>query len=164
MNSVAGRVHVDYPEDEAVLAERLSLYPAGCLSLWNNDGLAGYLISHPWHFKQPPALNVLLERIPAAASTYYVHDIALLPEVRGTGAASVAVNRIVEHASGGGFPSISLVAVSGSQRFWKRHGFVVVSDSALDQKLKSYDDDAVLMVRTLQDRGSSGGSLAGGRG
>lgn len=149
VNAVADRVHVDYPEDEAVLAERLSLYPEGCLSLWRGGSIVGYLVSHPWHFKQPPALNVLLEKIPSPASTYYVHDIALLPAARGTGAASAAVSRIVKHATEAGFSNVSLIAVSGSRPFWKRHRFAVVDDPALGPKLKSYDNRAVFMVLAL---------------
>lgn len=152
VNAVADRVHADYPEDEAVLAERLSLYPEGCLSLWRGRSIVGYLISHPWHFKQPPALNVLLERIPSPASTYYVHDIALLPDARGTGAASAAVSRIVKHATDAGFPGISLIAVNGSAGFWKQHRFVTVDDPALAPKLKSYDDRAVFMNLALRRR------------
>lgn len=152
VNAVADRVHADYPEDEAVLAERLSLYPEGCMCLWSDDSLIGYLVSHPWHFKQPPALNVLLGRIPSPASTYYVHDIALLPDARGTGAASIAVNRIVAHAMEAGFPNVSLIAVNGSAGFWERHCFVAVDDPALGPKLRSYEDHAVFMNLALRRR------------
>lgn len=152
VNAVADRVHAAYPEDEAVLAERLSLYPEGCLGLWNGDSMIGYLVSHPWHFKQPPALNVLLGELPSPASTYYIHDIALLPDVRRTGAASVAVNRIVTHATKAGFPNVSLIAVNGSAGFWKRHRFVAVDDPALGPKLKSYEDHAVFMTLPLRSR------------
>src|SRR5262245_22544678 len=86
VSRVADRVHTDYPEDEAVFAERLSLYPAGCFTLQHNERTIGYVISHPWHFKKPPELNALLNAIPARASTYYIHDIALLPEARASGA------------------------------------------------------------------------------
>ena len=42
--TIAEQVHPDYPEDPAVFAERLALFPAGCFML----GAVGYLIAHPW--------------------------------------------------------------------------------------------------------------------
>ena len=44
---------------------------------------------------------------------------------------------------------MSLVAVNASAPFWSRFGFEIVSEPALDAKLKSYDDAARFMVRTL---------------
>ena len=46
---IAAVVHPDYPEDEAVFAERLRLAPSGCHVLADLAGaLLGYLVSHPW--------------------------------------------------------------------------------------------------------------------
>ena len=62
---VAAHVHPDYPEDEAVFAERLSLCPEGCLVLARPLGdPCGYVVAHPWRLGQPPALNSLLGALP----------------------------------------------------------------------------------------------------
>jgi GNAT superfamily N-acetyltransferase len=148
VNDIAGRVHVDHPEDAAVFAERLELYPAGCFSLRHTDKLVGYVISHPWHRQSPPPLNTLLLQMPVAASTYYIHDIALLPEARGSGMASVIVPALVDAAKSQSLPSLSLVAVNQSVVFWERHKFRVLVDGQLDEKLRSYED-ARFMVRDL---------------
>jgi len=148
VNSLADLVHVSYPEDAAVFAERLRLYPAGCFVLVGKAGAAvGYAITHPWHFKKPPALNSMLGALPEPATSYYIHDIAILPAGRGSGAASRLVAAIIAHARETGAANISLIAVNGSIPFWARQGFEVDADSALDAKLKSYDDDARFMVR-----------------
>ncbi|MGL4284906.1 MAG: GNAT family N-acetyltransferase [Phreatobacter sp.] len=149
VSAIARSVHPDFPEDDAVFAERLELYPAGCFMLEVGGQAAGYLLSHPWRFGQLPALNALLGRLPEIASTYYLHDIALLPAARGSGAASTIVAALVSHAAGQGLPNLSLVAVNGSQGFWQRHGFSVVADPALTDKLASYDAAACLMVRIV---------------
>lgn len=100
---IAARVHPDYPEDAAVFAERLSLFPEGCLVLVSPSGeLGGYVIAHPWRLGQPPALNSLLGALPAAADTLYIHDIALLPERRGGGAAGRALERLRRWRGGAG--------------------------------------------------------------
>lgn len=149
VNAIADRVHVDYPEDQAVLAERQRLYPAGCLILEKGGASLGYTLTHPWHYLQPPALNVALGALPTAPSTYYIHDVAMLPEARGASAGSEAVRALIAHAKATGIDNVSLVAIKGSEGFWGRHGFEAVSDPVLDRKLKSYDEAARYMVRRL---------------
>src|SRR5580700_8233715 len=75
-------IHTNYPEDVEIFAERQKLYPAGCYIFRRKKNIEGYIISHPWHFKKPPALNTCLKSIPQPAETYYIHDIALVPDAR----------------------------------------------------------------------------------
>lgn len=153
---IANRVHVDFPEDAAVFEERLRLYPDGCWVLEANgrgDEIAGYLVSHPWRLGAPPVLNSQLGELPAEASTYYIHDLTLLPTARGGGAASGVVRQILTHAVACGFATASLVAVSGSAPFWLSHGFRVIGDDAdMRRKLQSYGGDAHFMAREFGDR------------
>ena len=76
---IADRVHVSYPEDDTVFAERLRIYPAGCAVFEREKMPVAYAVTHPWHYANPPDLNVMLGDIPARPSTYYLHDIALSP-------------------------------------------------------------------------------------
>ncbi len=150
VNAIAARVHLDYPEDETVFAERQRLYPAGCLVLDLDGRPAGYTLTHPWNYLSPPALNVALGALPQTPSTYYIHDVALLPEARGASAGSDAVRAIIAHAATTGIANMSLIAVKGTQGFWSRHGFTVVENPGLHAKLASYDDPAArYMVRPL---------------
>jgi ribosomal protein S18 acetylase RimI-like enzyme len=146
VSHIASAVHPDFPEDEAVFAERLALHPPGCLVLAGPEELAGYVVSHPWGGACPP-LNSLLGAIPADASTYYLHDLALLPAARGTGAASAAIEQLRAHAEQLGLTQLSLVAVNHSGGFWRRQGFA--ETPASEGKLASYGDEALLMVRTI---------------
>ena len=154
VDAIAARVHPLYPEEQAVLAERLRLYPDGCRALdmaldMGGAGIAGYVLSHPWHLGEPPALNVMLERIPSPGSTYYIHDLALLPEARGSGAGFLIVNELISHARELGLPSLSLVAVNGSMPFWERHGFEAATVQHESSKPSSYGEDARLMSLDL---------------
>ncbi|WP_246216072.1 GNAT family N-acetyltransferase [Microvirga makkahensis] len=146
---LADTIHLDHPEEPQVFAERLRLYPEGCLALEEDGRLIGYALTHPWHFGTPPKLNSLLGGIPAGATTYYVHDVALLPEARGKGHAVQAGERLVRHARDAGFGNLSLVAVNNSQAIWERLGFHVTSVPGLEAKLLTYGPGAVLMVREL---------------
>jgi ribosomal protein S18 acetylase RimI-like enzyme len=145
--AIAEIVHPNYPEDPAVFAERLALYPPGCLVLMQGDRAIGYIVSHPWRYADPPALNSLLGALPCKPSTYYIHDIALLSAARGSGAAKAVIQLLIDHAEAEGFPNLSLTAVNDSAAFWRRQGFVPMPNPTLDAKLRSYDEAARFMVR-----------------
>lgn len=149
VEAIAAVVHPDFPEDTAIFAERQRLYPDGTRFLELGGVPSGYIISHPWTFKSLPALNSRLGAIPADASTYYLHDLALLNKARGTGAAAMIVGDIINHARARGFANLSLVAVNSSQPFWHKHGFRVVDVPELKEKLASYEAAARFMVKPL---------------
>lgn len=144
---VANTIHLDFFEDEAVFRNRFELYPDGCFVLTLKGEIVGYGISHPWQLDAVPALNSVLEKLPDDASTYYIHDIAILPEHRSGGNASRVVELLAAQAERDGFVTMSLVAVNGSRGYWEKKGFVVRSLPALEAKLKTYSDDALYMVR-----------------
>ncbi len=147
--AMADQVHPSFPEDPAIFAERMRLYPDGMRLLEQEGHACGYLVSHPWHAGAVPALNALLHRLPPDADTFYLHDLALLPAARGSGAARAIVEQMAEHSRGRGLASMSLVAVNGSVPFWQRLGFRIEDCPALAEKLASYEDAARLMLRRL---------------
>ena len=149
---MADRLHPSFPEDPDVFTERLRLYPAGVRVLDCDGTACGYLISHPWRSGTVPALNTLLRHLPADADMYYLHDLALLPSTRGTGAARLIVEEMAEHARAKGYPVMGLVAVNGSVPFWRRCGFAVAEHAAMAETLASYEEAARLMIRDLGSR------------
>lgn len=123
VSAISDAVHGRYTEDVGVYAERLALHPAGALAFERDGAVAGYLIAHPWHRDSPPKLGALLGAIPADAGTCYLHDIALLPSARGTGAGKAALDLVADHARTLGLPDITLMAVGRADRFWAAQGF-----------------------------------------
>lgn len=123
VTAISDAVHGDFTEDAAIYAERLAVYPAGCLVLDMGDGIAGYLIAHPWHRTAPPPLNAPLGGIPDDADSYYLHDIALLPVARGTGRARAAIALVFTQARAAGFAEVALMAINGADAFWAAQGF-----------------------------------------
>lgn len=149
VEAIGAAVHPGLFEAPAVLAERLRLYPHG-MHLLDADGEpGGYVISHPWRLFCPPALNSLLGTLPHDADTYYIHDLALLPGLRGSGAGGRIVRDLLVHAGREDFATASIVAVSGSQAFWERQGFSPRHRPELAAKLLSYQPQACYMVRPL---------------
>lgn len=126
VSTISDAVHGRFTEPVAVYAERLALYPAGCLVFEQHGEVVGYLITHPWYSDAPPKLGAMLGAIPAHADSYYLHDIALLPAARGTGAAKAALDFVTARARALGFSDIALMAVGGADRFWAARGFAHV--------------------------------------
>ena len=147
VEAIAADVHPAYPEDGAIFAERLRLYPRGCFVLDRNGVILAYAVSHPWKSAEPPSLNKLVGAIPSAPGTYYLHDLALLPRIRGQGYGDAAVRRLIGEATNAGLATVSLVAVNGTVPFWTRHGFMVSRHAEVEKVLATYGVDAAFMVR-----------------
>jgi ribosomal protein S18 acetylase RimI-like enzyme len=149
---IAEKIHPGLPESNEVFAERVKLFPAGCLALTSceTNNLCGYAISHPIRYRQPPALDKLLEELPEDVNQYYIHDLAILPEFQGRGYANACMERLFEIAKG--YATTSLVSVYGTAPFWRRYGFKVVEmDRSLQIKLEDYGESAVFLERRNND-------------
>jgi GNAT superfamily N-acetyltransferase len=140
------RVHADYPEREAVLAEKLKLFPAGCFVLELDGRVCGYCFSHPWN-DASPRLDAFLGALPAAPSRYFIHDVTLDAGARGHGHTAALVPVLAGMARDCGVPYTMLVAVNGAEGFWARFGFRVADEAAQMDMRTKYGPRAVLMER-----------------
>ena len=151
VNRIAGVVHAAYPEDPMVFAERLNLFPKGCLvaASVENAVCDGYCIAHPWRLGRIPALNTLLGEIPRDADCLYVHDVAILPATR-KGGLGVQISDLLKRvARSEGFSRLALTSVHNSESFWERQGYRRATTPELTQGPQSYGDDAVYMICAL---------------
>ncbi|RAK82799.1 GNAT family N-acetyltransferase [Aspergillus fijiensis CBS 313.89] len=150
LTTIANQIHQSLPERPEIFAERIRLFPQGCWALEAGDDgqLVGYAISHPIRAGQPPALDTLLGRIAPDADQYYIHDVAVLPRVRGRGLAAEGVRRLLEVAGRYRYQTTGLVSVYGTEGFWGRFGFRVVEvGEELRGKVAGYGGEAVFLVR-----------------
>lgn len=155
LDAVAALAAVGFPdhfEGRDCFANRLALNPDGCFVL-GGDGVPprGYLIAYPWTANAAPALNTLIDRIPADAAVIYLHDLALDPAVRGGGWSRPIVERLAADARAAGWTALALVAVNDAAPFWNRHGFEAVAAAGLTDLLAGYGAGARYMVRRLTD-------------
>lgn len=153
LDAVADIAAIGFPdhfEGRDCFENRLALNPSGCFVLADAKGEArGYLVAYPWRTHAAPALNTLIEAIPADASVMYLHDLALHPDVRGGGWSREIVERLADQARDDGWPALALVAVNDAAPFWERRGFAVVDSPAMAAQLASYGPDARYMTRDL---------------
>ncbi len=145
--AIAEQVHPALPEDPAVFAERLQLFPSGCLLLAGDSVCSGYAIAHPWRLSRPPPLNTILGQLPDGADTFFLHDLALLPAARGAGYAGIAVRLLAQRARAMGLDAMSLVAAGTSHAFWRHIGFRPLElDGVADAAVATYGASARAMV------------------
>ncbi|KAK0668059.1 hypothetical protein QBC41DRAFT_128877 [Cercophora samala] len=151
---IADEIHPGLPERASVFAERVDLFPEGCLVLATGDDVYGYIISHPIQRRCPPALDTLLAEIPRAADQYYIHDLAILPSCQGHGFAADGIKKVLGVARS--YRSTCLISVYGTFSFWRRFGFERGTDDAgMSAKLDGYGKDATYLERHNVTEGAS---------
>lgn len=137
-------------EARACFEERLALFPQGCFVLASDRTVRGYLIAYPWPEGAVPPLNSALGGLPEERFAFYLHDLALHPDVRGGGHARLMVERLIDDIRKMGGKRVALVSVNDTLAFWQGMGFApVVGDTAMTRKLASYGNDARYMVRSV---------------
>ena len=117
------------PESRESLHAKLSASQSTCLIASLDGHPAGYLIALPWEFSNPPALDAQTCRLPPSPDCLYLHDLAVAPGARGSGAGRALVDRFLTQLKRSGLGRASLVAVQDSAPYWERHGFRVVPPS-----------------------------------
>lgn len=139
-------------------ASRLTLSPATCMvAISSGDGaLAGYLFTHPWPRRSLPPLDGVLQPSaddgPAAAMTWFVHDMAVAPAGRGSGLAPRLYEAALQAALEAGLQHSRLIAVQAAADWWRRLGYAPMAAqhaAAHARKLACYGPGALIMERTL---------------
>jgi ribosomal protein S18 acetylase RimI-like enzyme len=140
----------DIRETRASLAAKLQASPATCFIAELAEVAVAYVIALPWRAAAPPQLNAQECILPAQPDCLYLHDLAVTPASRKTGAGRALVAAFFEAWKTHAYPFANLVAVQDSGAYWRGYGF----DSAdltpeLRQKLSSYGDAAEYLTMPL---------------
>ena len=149
LGQIAAQIHPGLPERLEVLAEKNSLFPAGCRKLVVAEKMVGYGLSHPWKLHSIPALDHQIGHLPADADCLFLHDVVVLPEARGYGAAETYLRHVQSLATTAGFGTLALVSVYGSNALWERFGFKPCTYPGLEAKLGLYGSSAIYLTLNL---------------
>jgi hypothetical protein len=150
VDEIAGSLHTGLPERTEVFAEKLTLFPAGCMKLVAPRGeMLGYGITHPWKLNSIPPLDEFLNGIPHDSNCLYVHDVAILSEARGQNASEKYIEKIAAIAKGTGISKLACVSVYGTDVLWEKVGFRIVDSAELAEKLATYGHTAKYMIANV---------------
>lgn len=146
------------PESLQSMSAKQQAAPHTCHAAWRQGELVGYLLALPVRGLALPALDSPACTIDPAADALYLHDLALSPAARGSGAGQALVARTLAVGAQLGLRRALLVAIQGSAPYWARQGFdgIDPTTEAVRAKLASYGADARLMQRPLTGSASSG--------
>jgi len=134
------------PESKGSLHSKLLASPSTCFVASVGSEMVGYLISLPWIFAAPPMLNAPACEMPAFPDCLYLHDLAIAPPARKTGAGQALVKKFLSRLQELNFDRAALIAVQASANYWRRHGFrSVKTTDSLREKLSSYGESVDYM-------------------
>ena len=136
------------PESEVSLHAKLRASQSTCLIASLEGDTVGYLISLPWTFSSPPVLNAETCRLPSSPDCLYLHDLAVTPGARKSGAGRALVEAFLTQLRELDLGRASLIAVQNSAPYWERYGFLAVPLSEpLKAKLATYGECVQYMER-----------------
>lgn len=138
-----------YHEPLAAFENKLRQAPGSAWLAVSGRHTLAYLVTLPVDEAHFPALHAACWAPPPQAKWLYLHDLAVDPPHRGSGAGRRLIEQALGHARAQGTEGLALVAVQGSQPYWARQGFQAqeVGHGALLEKLRSFGDEACFMVR-----------------
>lgn len=145
IDRIARAVHPLLPERPEVFAEKLRLFPAGCLVAWQGAEATGYALSHPWALGAAPPLDCLLGNLPREAACLFIHDVALLPAARGRGSGRSLLPLLDLVARRQGLGTMALVSVYRTAGFWEGLGFTAAPAGTAE----GYGPEARYMTRPV---------------
>ncbi len=150
IGAIADEVHPLLPERPEVFAEKFRLFRQGCLVLMRRERVVGYGIFHPWTLDDAPRLDAFLNELPSEPQCIFIHDVALLAQARGRGAAGELVRMASTISLRRELRALALVSVYGTHRVWAKYGFEIRDAPALAPALARYGADARYMRSTLR--------------
>lgn len=146
VDRIAQAIHVDIYERTEVLFDKVSFFPQGCRKLVRGGETLGYAIAHPWFINEIPQIDEFLPKRDDPPDCLFLHDVAVLPEARGSNAAGSFLALLRPLARARGLRFLACVSVYGTDPLWSRFGFTVISRPEIDAKLASYGPTAKYMV------------------
>lgn len=140
----------DFFESTRAFQSKLEQSASSCFVACKRTQVVGYLIAMPALLSSPPLLNTETKTLPADPDTLYLHDLALMPDCRGTGIGAALVAAFFAEQMAFQLPNAALVAIQNSAPYWRRYGFAPAETTIdLGDKIASYGRDASYMVKAM---------------
>ncbi len=130
------------PESKAVLESKNRISPKTCMVCVDEKGdILGCCLSHPYNKNKIPPLHKEL-RDSISSDNLFIHDLAVSSVAKMQGIGTSLVETLLVKAKEYGFKTITLVAVQGADKFWRKFGFLEVHEV---KPYSSYGEDIFFM-------------------
>lgn len=141
----------EFIENDIAFASKLQQTAPTCWLACVDQQVVAYLICLPVSPANFPQLNATEFCLTPDATMLYLHDLAVHPDYRTSGAGRQLVQHAKVQARQMGFNTLSLIAVQDSSSYWQKHGFEVIDPASLNlqHKVASFGQDACLMQQVL---------------
>lgn len=138
-------------ENEATIASRLALAPNDAWVAEDALGVCAYLFAYRSMRGHLTALDGPFSP-DAQGDCYYLHDLAVLPRMKGQGVGPALVQQALAAAKAQGIAFSALVSVQDSLGFWTRQGYQVqtLNEPQALAHLASYAVPAHYMLKVLE--------------
>jgi predicted N-acetyltransferase YhbS len=113
----------DLLERRECFVHKYNLFPTGCLGVFLNHQLIGYIFFHPWMLNHTVPLDDTTYVLPANSDCLYIHDLAILPDHRHAKVGAQLIDQVVLISQELSLMSYALIAVQNSESYWTRWGF-----------------------------------------
>lgn len=114
------------PETKEVLESKFRFGKEFCFVCQAEEKVQGYLLAHPWSGSSVPPLHTPLTELPEHSDSIYLHDMAILPVLRGKQAGRKLFAAFKEAVRHSGFRKSHLTAVQAAERFWEKMGYTII--------------------------------------
>ena len=106
--NIAKDIWTIHKESRIIYENKFCSFPEGCY-VYDDNGIKGYIISHPYNISSPPKINTLLTKV--EINCLFIHDIVIVSEYRGRGIGNEIINKILDNN-----PIVSLVACDDKKK------------------------------------------------
>lgn len=107
----------DFVEDSKAFAAKLNASPHTCWLARQGQHSIGYLVSVPVRMDTLPTLNATSFEMASDANLLYLHDLAIHPNFRASGAGRQLIQQLKQQAAHLGFKKLLLIAVQDSATY-----------------------------------------------
>lgn len=114
----------DFQESGAAFLGKLAAFPRGAVGVFADGEMVGYVFCFPWARGEAVPLNGAGLDHCRPKDCLYIHDLAVLPHMRGAACSRALVEHVRRLAADEGLDAFALVAVQEAAHYWRRWGFV----------------------------------------
>lgn len=141
----------EFVENDTAFSSKLQQATSTCWLACVNQQVVAYLISLPVSPATFPVLHATEFCLTPDANMLYLHDLAVHPEYRSSGAGRELIQHAKAQARQLGFKTLCLIAVQDSSSYWQKHGFETINPVVWNvrHKVASFGQDACLMQLVL---------------